>query len=135
MVWAIDFQYDSTSDGRPIKILSAVNEHTRECLGGLVERSITVDRLAAEFDLIVTRRGTAPRVLRMDNGPQMIAAALAESAGTRTGMLFIAPGQPWRNPFIESFNGRLRDEWLNLVPVSARHCADVQPVQHHERCA
>jgi hypothetical protein len=78
VVWAIDFQYDSTTDGRPIKILSAVDEHTRECLGGLVERSITAERLANELDDIVADRGVAPRVLRLDNGPEMIAAALAE---------------------------------------------------------
>ncbi len=114
VVWAIDFQYDSTTDGRPIKILSAVDEHTRECLGGLVERSITAERLANERDDIVTERGVAPQVMRLDNGPEMIAAALAEWAGTRTGMLFIPPGEPWRNPFIESFHGRLRDECLNI---------------------
>jgi hypothetical protein len=72
VVWAIDFQYDSTTDGRPIKILSAVDEHTRECLGGLVERSITAERLANELDVIVADRGVAPRVLRLDNGPEMI---------------------------------------------------------------
>ena len=61
-----------------------------------------------------TNSTTSPRVLRLDNGPEMIAAALAEWAGTRTGMLFIPPGEPWGNPFIESFNGRLRDECLNI---------------------
>jgi putative transposase len=84
MVWAIDFQFDSTTDGRPVKILSVVDEHSREFLGGLVERSITGEVLATELN-------------RM-----------------RTGMLFIPPGEPWRNPFIESFNGRLRDECLNI---------------------
>jgi putative transposase len=69
------FKYDSTTDGRPIKILSAVDEHTRECLGGLVERSITAERLAAELDRIVAERGTGPRVLRLDNGPEMIATS------------------------------------------------------------
>jgi putative transposase len=114
MVWAIDFQFDSTTDGRPVKILSVVDEHTRECFGGLVERSITGDVLATELNRITATRGRGgPAVLRLDNGPEMIAAALAEWAGTRTGMLFIPPGEPWRNPFIESFNGRLRDECLN----------------------
>ncbi len=114
MVWAVDFQYDSTTDGRSIKILSVVDEHTRECLGGLVERSITAEVLAAELNQIVFTRGGGPAVLRLDNGPEMIAAALAEWAGTRTGMIFIPPGEPWKNPFIESFNGRLSDECLNL---------------------
>ncbi len=115
MVWAIDFQFDSTTDGRPVKILPVVDEHTRECLGGLVERSITGEVLATELNRITaTRGGGGPAVLRLDNGPEMIAAALAEWAGTRTGMLFIPPGEPWRDPFIESFNGRLRDECLNI---------------------
>lgn len=114
MVWAIDFQFDSTTDGRLIKILSVIDEHTRECLGGLVERSITAEVLAAELDRLVAVRGTAPAVLRLDNGPEMIAAALAAWAGTRTGMVFIPPGEPWKNPFVESFNSRIRDECLNI---------------------
>jgi putative transposase len=96
--WAIDFQFDSTTDGRPVKILSVVDEHTRECLGGLVERSITGEVLATELNRITATRGGGPAVLRLDNGPEMIAAAPAEWAGTRTGRLFIPPGEPWRNP-------------------------------------
>jgi putative transposase len=114
MVWAIDFQFDSTTDDRPVEILSVVDEHTPECLGGLVERSITGEVLATELNRITATRGGGLAVLRLDNGPEMIAAALAEWAGTRTGMLFIPPGEPWHNPFIESFNGHLRDECLNI---------------------
>lgn len=113
-VWAIDFQFDATTDGRPVKLLSVLDEHTRENLGGLVERNITSSALADELDRLVGLRGTAPRALRLDNGPEMIAATLADWAASRTGMIFIPPGEPWRNPFIESFNGRLRDECLNL---------------------
>ncbi len=113
-VWAFDFQFDSTTDGRPIKILSVVDEHTRECLGGLVERSITAENLAAELDRIVWTRGTTPAVIRLDNGPEMIANATADWAGQQVGMLYIPPGEPWHNPFIESFNSRLRDECLNI---------------------
>ena len=98
-VWAIDFQFDSTTDGRPIKILSVIDEHTRECLGGLVERSITAEKLSDELDRIVRSRRTAPAVLRLDNGPEMIATTLADWAHGRTGMLFIPPGEPWKNPF------------------------------------
>lgn len=113
-VWAIDFQFDSTTDGRPIKILSVIDEHTRECLGGLVERSITAEKLSDELDRIVLGRGATPAVLRLDNGPEMIATTLADWALGRPGMLFIPPGEPWKNPFIESFNARLRDECLNI---------------------
>lgn len=103
VVWAIDFQFDSTTDGRPVKIL-----------GGLVERSITAEVLAAGLNRIARTRGASPAVLRLDNGPEMIAAALAEWADTRTGMLFIPPAEPQKFPFIESFNSRLRDECLTI---------------------
>jgi len=76
-----------------------------------------------ELNRIAVTRGVAPTVLRLDNGPEMIAAALADWAGTRTGMLFIPPGEPWRNPFIEWFNSRLRDECLiiNLFQAGGFH--------------
>jgi putative transposase len=67
-VWAVDFQFDATTDGRPIKIASIVDEHTRECLGGLVARNITGDVLIDELDRIAAVRGY-PAVLRCDNGP------------------------------------------------------------------
>jgi putative transposase len=86
-MWAVDFQFDATTDGRPVKIVSIVDEHTRECLGGLVDRNITSDELAC--------------------------AAMADWAGERAGLHFIPPGQPWRNGYIESFNSRVRDECLN----------------------
>jgi transposase InsO family protein len=113
-VLAIDFQFDTTSDGQPIKILSIIDEYTRENVGGLVERSITSLKLADELDRIVAVRGKAPRVLRLDNGPEMISQALADWAEGRTGMCFIPPGEPWKNGYIESFNARMRDECLNI---------------------
>ena len=112
-VWAVDFQFDSTTDGRPVKIVSILDEHTRECLGGLVERSITGDRLIDELDRLVADRGY-PAVVRCDNGPELACAAMADWAGERVGLSFIPPGEPWRNGYIESFNGRLRDECLNI---------------------
>jgi transposase InsO family protein len=112
-VWAVDFQFDATSDGRPIKIVSIVDEHTRECLTDLVERSVTADDLIDELDRIATVRGY-PAVLRADNGPELACAAMADWAAERVGLAFIPPGQPWRNGYIESFNGRLRDECLNI---------------------
>jgi transposase InsO family protein len=112
-VWAVDFQFDATTDGRPIKIVSIVDEHTRECLGGLVARSITADALIDELDRIAASRGY-PAVLRCDNGPELACAALADWAGERVGLSFIPPGEPWRNGYIESFNGRVRDECLNI---------------------
>ncbi|WP_094394097.1 IS3-like element ISAar43 family transposase [Kocuria varians] len=113
LVWAVDFQFDTDEQGRPIKICSIVDEHTRECIGGLVERSITADRLTAHLEDLVAVRG-APAVLRSDNGPEFISDAMADWAGTRTGLFYIPPGSPWHNGYVESFNSRLRDECLNI---------------------
>ena len=112
-VWAVDFQFDATTDGRPVKIVSIVDEHARECLGGLVERNITSDDLIVELDRLAALRGY-PAVLRCDNGPELACAAVADSAGEHSGLHFIPPGQPWRNGYIESFNSRVRDECLNI---------------------
>ena len=103
-MWAIDFQFDATTDGKPIKILSVVDEFTRENPGGLVERSITAPCLTRELDRIVAVRGRTPKVLRMDNGPEMISQALAHWAEGRTDLCYIPPGEPWKNGYIESFN-------------------------------
>jgi putative transposase len=113
VVWAVDFQFDATTDGRPIKIVSIVDEHTRECLGGLVERNITGRHLIEELDRLAVDRGY-PAVLRCDNGPEFACAAVADWAGERVGLHFIPPGQPWRNGYVESFNSRVRDECLNI---------------------
>ncbi|WP_324701664.1 IS3 family transposase [Micrococcus sp. HOU01] len=113
VVWAVDFQFDADEHGRPIKICSIVDEHTRECIGGLVERSITADRLTAHLEDLVAARG-APAVLRSGNGPEFISEAVVDWAGTRTGLSYIPPGSPWRNGYVESFNSRIRDECLNI---------------------
>ncbi len=113
VVWAVDFQFDADEKGRAIKICSIVDEHTRECIGGLVERSITADRLTGHLDDLVAVRG-APSVLRSDNGPEFISDAMAGWAGSRVGLFYIPPGSPWRNGYVESFNSRLRDECLNI---------------------
>ena len=111
-VWAIDFQFDSTMAGKPFKILSIVDEHTREALSGKVECSITASDLIDQLDVLVIERGM-PRALRMDNGPEFISKALREWA-IEGDLVFIPPGLPWRNGLIESFNGRLRDECLSV---------------------
>ena len=113
VVWAVDFQFDATTDGRPIKIVPIVDEHTRECLGRLVERNITGRHLIDELDRLAVDRGY-PAVLRCDNGPELACAAMAGWTGERVGLHFIPPGQPWRNGYIESFNSRVRDECLDI---------------------
>ena len=91
-VWAVDFQFDSTTDGRPIKIVSIVDEHTRECLGGMVERSITGEHLIAELDRLAAERGTYPAVLRCDNGPELACSAMADWVG-RSGRSALHPAR------------------------------------------
>jgi transposase InsO family protein len=113
VVWAWDFQFDSTVDGKAVKIASMIDEHTRESLLHLVERSITAEKLVAELEKVFTSRGGPPLVLRMDNGLEMLSQALQQFCANRVGISYIPPGTPWNNGYIESFNRRLRAECLN----------------------
>ena len=113
-VWALDFQFDETADLRRIKLLNVVDEYTREALAIDASHSIDADGVIATVQRLVAGRG-APAHLRMDNGPELISATLRDWCriwGTHTA--YIEPGSPWETPFIESFNGRLRDECLNV---------------------
>ncbi len=124
-VWAIDFQFDETSDGRRLKLANIVDEHTREALAMRVGRTCGADDLVDCIDALVAQRG-APGHLRMDNGPELIAWALRDwcrLAGT--GTIYIEPGSPWENPYVESFNGRARDELLNVEEFGSLHEAQV----------
>ena len=117
-VWAFDFQFDQTADGRVLKLLNIVDEFTREALVMLVERSIDADRTVAILERLVAERGAA-EYLRMDNGPEMTAYALrdwCELSGT--GTAYIEPGSPWQNPYVESFHSRVRDELLDVEEFS-----------------
>lgn len=109
-VWALDFLYDATSDGRPIKVLTMCDEFTRESIGARLGRSITADDVVAVLDQAQEQRG-APEFIRCDNGPELIAAAIKDwCRWMRTGTAYIEPGSPWQNPYVESFNGKVRDE-------------------------
>ncbi len=113
-VWALDFQFDETADQRRLKLLNIVDEHTREALAMDVHRSMGADHVVSCLERLVAQRG-APKHLRMDNGPELIAWALRDwcrLSGLDT--VYIEPGSPWENPWIESFNGRARDELLNI---------------------
>ena len=112
-VWSYDFMAARTADGRAFRMLNIIDEYTRECLSTMVERRITsqnvIDRL---FDLLVLRG--IPEHIRSDNGPEFTAREVRRwlsRLGVKT--LFIEPGSPWENGYIESFNGKLRDELLN----------------------
>ena len=113
VVWALDFQFDSTIDGKAVKIASMLDEHTRESLLNIVERSITADRLIDELEKCFAAAGGPPLVLRMDNGPELISQALQSFCAGKVGLSYIPPGTPWNNRYIESFNNRLRRECLN----------------------
>jgi len=113
VVWALDFQFDSTIDGKAVKIASMLDEHTRESLLNIVERSITAERLIEDLERSFVAAGGPPMVLRMDNGPEMISQALQQFCDGKVGLSYIPPGTPWNNGFIESFNNRLRKECLN----------------------
>ena len=117
-VWAFDFQFDQTADGRALKMCNIVDEFTREALVMLVARSIDADTVIGELERLIALHG-APAHLRMDNGPEMTAHALqgwCEDANT--GTAYIDPGAPWQNPFVESFHSRVRDELLDVEEFS-----------------
>jgi len=112
-VWSYDFMAARTSDGRPIRLLNILDEYSRECLSIQVSRSFrstdVLDRLA---DLFIQRG--VPRYIRSDNGPEFTTKALRKwLEDLEVGNLFIEPGSPWEDGYIESFNGKVRDELLN----------------------
>lgn len=104
---------DRTDDGRPIKMLTLIDEFTRECLAIHVARRIRATDVIDIFADVMQTRGV-PEHIRSDNGPEMIAKNLRRWLG-RVGAksMYITPGSPWENGYCESFNGRLRDELLN----------------------
>lgn len=113
-VWAIDFQFDETADHQRLKLCNIVDEFTREALAMDVGRHCTSDDVINIVERLVAERGV-PAHLRMDNGPELIADALRDWCRMRgAATVYIEPGSPWENPFVESFNGRTRDELLNI---------------------
>jgi len=113
-VWAYDFVEDRTRDGRKIRMLNVVDEFTRECLCIRVGRKLgSSDVIDVLTDLFIAR-GT-PGYIRSDNGPEFVAVAVQgwiTGIGAKTA--YIEPGSPWENGYVESFNGKLRDELLNM---------------------
>jgi transposase InsO family protein len=113
-VWVYDFVACRTEDGRPVRMLTVIDKYTRECLAIRTTRRIRSDDVIhALTELFVFNR--APEHIRSDNGPEFTARVVLEwlpNVGVKT--LFIQPGSPWENGYNESFNGKLRDELLNL---------------------
>lgn len=112
-VWSYDFVADRTSDGRPIRMLNIVDEYSRECLRIHIDRQLKASDVIYELSELFIERGV-PDYLRSDNGSEFTAdvvRGLLQRLGVKT--LYIEPGSPWENGYIESFNGKLRDELLN----------------------
>lgn len=136
-VWTYDFVFDRLEDGRQVKILTLVDEFTRECLGLHVARSITAKDVIEQLARLVIERA-APEHIRSDNGPEFIAAeirAWIKKVGSST--LFIEPGAPWENAYIESFNSKLRDELLSCELFTSfaetRYLAERYRVEYNTR--
>jgi len=111
--WSLDFVSDQLTDGRRFRILTVVDDCTRECLALAADTSLSGLRVARELDAIIARRGR-PKMIVSDNGSEFTSnAILCWADATGIGWHYIAPGKPMQNGFIESFNGRLRDELLN----------------------
>ena len=112
-VWSYDFVHHRTHDGRAFRLLTLMDEYTRECLAIDVARRLTSEDVLERLSDLFVRRGV-PDYLRSDNGPEFTASKVREWVKrVEVKTLFIEPGSPWENGYIESFNGKLRDELLN----------------------
>jgi transposase InsO family protein len=112
-VWAYDFVSARTHDGLPLRLLVIVDEFTRECLSIDVERRLSSDDVLERLAWLMATRGV-PQHVRSDNGAEFTAGVVRDwlgKVGVQT--LYIEPGSPWENGYVESFNGKLRDELLN----------------------
>ena len=111
--WSLDFVADTLVHGRRFRILTLVDDFTRECLGLVVDTSLTGLRVGRELDRIAEARGY-PAMMVSDNGTELTSNAILSWQEERgVAWHYIAPGKPMQNGFVESFNGRLRDECLN----------------------
>ena len=112
-VWSYDFLAERTSDGKAMRMLNIIDEFTKECLAIKVGRKITASDVIDTLADLFIERGS-PKFLRSDNGPEFVAELLRQwlkDLGVQTA--YIEPGSPWENGYIESFNGKFRDELLN----------------------
>lgn len=117
--WSLDFVSDTFTDGRRFRVLAVVDDCTRECLALVGDTSLSGARVARELDAIIAARGK-PMTCVSDNGTEFTSMAiLAWSQGAGVAWHYIQPGKPQQNAFVESFNGRLRDECLNETAFSS----------------
>ena len=112
-VWAYDFVADRTVDGRPLKMLTVIDEFSRQCLAIAVARRLNSDDVLVSLTDLIVEHGP-PAFIRSDNGGEFTASVVrAWLKRIQVGTLYIEPGSPWENGYNESFNGKLRDELLN----------------------
>jgi len=138
-VWSYDFVMDRTEDGRAFRMLTVIEEYSRQCLAIRTERRLDHETVLETLAELFLKHGP-PEHIRSDNGSEFTALAVRtwlERLGVKT--LYIEPGSPWENGYNESFNGRLRDEFLNgeifytlreaqiLVERGRRHYNEVRP--------
>jgi putative transposase len=117
--WSLDFVSDQLTDGRRLRVLCVVDDCTRECVGLIADTSLSGGRVARELDQIIARRGK-PKMIVSDNGTEFTSNAILIWADrSSVDWHYIAPGKPNQNAFVESFNGRLRDELLNETLFSS----------------
>jgi putative transposase len=113
--WSMDFVSDRLADGPSFRMLTVVDQFTRECVGLEADRSMTGKKVAEALQNAKQERGSLPESITVDNGSEFSGRALeAWAMGNNVQLCFIRPGRPVENGFIESFNGRLRDEGLNV---------------------
>jgi putative transposase len=111
--WSLDFVHDAMADGRRLRILTVVDDYSRECLALVVDTSLSGQRVARELDAVIACR-SRPATIVSDNGTEFTSMAILRWAQeVSIAWHYIAPGKPNQNAFVESFNGRLRDELLN----------------------
>ena len=111
--WSLDFVHDQFANGRRFRVLNIVDDVTKECLAAIPDTSISGRRVARELTTIVERRGK-PGLIVSDNGTEFTSnAMLTWCKDSAIDWHFIAPGKPMQNGFVESFNGRMRDEFSN----------------------
>jgi putative transposase len=137
-VWSYDFLVDRTEDGRQLKLLVVLDEFTRECLAIETGRSFTARDVMLTLQYLFAIRG-APQHIRSDNGPEFVAKEIQRWLDRASvGTLYIQKASPWENGYVESFNGKLRDELLNrelfLSLPEARYVVDEWRLEYnHQR--
>ncbi len=136
-VWSYDFVADRTEDGRQLKLLVVIDEFTRECLALEVGRTFTARQVQLTLQYLFAVRGR-PEHIRSDNGPEFVAKEIQRWLGRASvGTLHIGKASPWENGYVESFNGKLRDELLNrelfLSLAEARYVVDEWRLEYNHR--